>query len=145
MGTRLSSVNWSATWYKIRWRVFERDAFTCQSCGQAAPDVKLEVALKTALADGGSNDLSNLVTSCYACNRGKNSLRMEIAGRTKTNGDKRKPTQGNILIALKDGALTPREIAQKLDIKERNARMAISRLSAKGEIVKVGKSWGLAA
>ena len=28
---------------KIRFEVFKRDAFTCQYCGQMAPDVLLEV------------------------------------------------------------------------------------------------------
>lgn len=56
---------------KIRFEVFKRDKFTCQYCGRMAPDVVLEVDhIKPICADGG-NDILNLVTSCYECNRGK--------------------------------------------------------------------------
>jgi hypothetical protein len=55
----------------IRFEVFKRDSFTCQYCGQKAPDVVLEVDHITPVADGGDNDILNLVTSCKACNSGK--------------------------------------------------------------------------
>jgi dissimilatory sulfite reductase (desulfoviridin) alpha/beta subunit len=56
---------------KIRFEVFKRDAFTCQYCGQMAPDVLLEVDHIKPVASGGKNDLLNLVTACISCNRGK--------------------------------------------------------------------------
>ena len=56
---------------KIRFEVFKRDAFTCQYCGRTAPDVVLEVDHINPIANGGSNDLMNLITSCHDCNRGK--------------------------------------------------------------------------
>ena len=56
---------------KIRFEVFKRDAFTCQYCGQMAPDVLLEVDHIKPVASGGKNDLLNLVTACINCNRGK--------------------------------------------------------------------------
>lgn len=55
----------------IRFEVFKRDAFTCQYCGQKAPDVVLEIDHITPVADGGDNDIMNLVTACRACNAGK--------------------------------------------------------------------------
>ena len=56
---------------KIRFEVFKRDSFTCQYCGRKAPDVVLEVDhIKPIKADG-SNDMMNLITSCFDCNRGK--------------------------------------------------------------------------
>lgn len=56
---------------KIRFEVFKRDNFTCQYCGRKAPDVVLEVDHLKPVADGGDNDILNLVTSCKDCNRGK--------------------------------------------------------------------------
>ena len=55
----------------IRFEVFKRDSFTCQYCGQKSPDVVLEVDHITPVADGGDNDILNLVTACKACNAGK--------------------------------------------------------------------------
>lgn len=56
---------------KIRFEVFKRDKFTCQYCGRSAPDVVLEVDHIKPVAEGGSNDVMNLITSCFDCNRGK--------------------------------------------------------------------------
>lgn len=56
---------------KIRFEVFKRDSFTCQYCGKRAPDVILEVDHIHPVADGGTNDVMNLVTSCHDCNAGK--------------------------------------------------------------------------
>lgn len=56
---------------KIRFEVFKRDKFTCQYCGRSAPDVVLEVDHIKPVAEGGDNDIMNLVTSCAECNRGK--------------------------------------------------------------------------
>lgn len=55
----------------VRFEVFKRDSFTCQYCGQKSPDVVLEVDHITPVADGGDNDILNLVTACKACNAGK--------------------------------------------------------------------------
>ena len=56
---------------KTRFEVFKRDSFTCQYCGKSAPDVILEVDHIIPVAQGGTDDLFNLVTSCRDCNRGK--------------------------------------------------------------------------
>ena len=55
----------------VRFEVFKRDSFRCQYCGRSAPDVILEVDHIVPVAEGGKNDLLNLVTSCRDCNRGK--------------------------------------------------------------------------
>ena len=55
----------------VRFEVFKRDSFTCQYCGKSAPDVVLEVDHIIPVAKGGDNDLSNLITACFDCNRGK--------------------------------------------------------------------------
>lgn len=56
---------------KIRFEVFKRDRFTCQYCGETAPSVVLECDHIHPVAEGGTNDLLNLVTSCKGCNIGK--------------------------------------------------------------------------
>lgn len=59
---------------KARFQIFQRDSFTCQYCGRKPPDVVLWIDHVVAVANGGSNDSVNLVTSCDACNRGKGCL-----------------------------------------------------------------------
>lgn len=56
---------------KTRFEVFKRDSFTCQYCGAKSPDVNLELDHITPVSKGGDNELLNLVTSCFDCNRGK--------------------------------------------------------------------------
>jgi hypothetical protein len=55
----------------MRFEVFKRDLFTCQYCGRKSPDVVLEIDHITPVANGGDNDILNLVTACRACNAGK--------------------------------------------------------------------------
>lgn len=56
---------------KTRFEVFKRDQFTCQYCGNTPPAVVLEVDHIDAVSNGGDNDIDNLITSCFDCNRGK--------------------------------------------------------------------------
>lgn len=56
---------------KVRFEVFKRDSFTCQYCGRSAPNVILEVDHIVPVAEGGTNEVINLITSCRDCNRGK--------------------------------------------------------------------------
>lgn len=56
---------------KIRFEVFKRDNFKCQYCGRSAPDVVLHVDHIKPVAEGGTGDISNLVTACIDCNLGK--------------------------------------------------------------------------
>lgn len=56
---------------KARFEVFKRDSFTCQYCGVKAPDAILHVDHIDPVANGGGNDLLNLITSCEGCNLGK--------------------------------------------------------------------------
>lgn len=55
----------------LRFDIFRRDKFTCQYCGRRPPDVVLEVDHIAPVSRGGDDDPSNLITSCYECNRGK--------------------------------------------------------------------------
>jgi hypothetical protein len=56
---------------KSRWQVFARDSFTCRYCGKRPPDIILEADHKTSVAQGGKDELENLITACLECNRGK--------------------------------------------------------------------------
>ena len=56
---------------RARFEVFKRDDFTCQYCGRRTPTVILEVDHIVPRADGGSDDIINLRTSCWECNSGK--------------------------------------------------------------------------
>ena len=59
-----------------RFEVFKRDSFTCQYCGAAAPDVILNVDHINPVAHGGTNDILNLITSCFTCNSGKSDKKL---------------------------------------------------------------------
>lgn len=56
---------------RLRFEVLRRDKFTCLYCGKSSPNVILEVDHVVPVVDGGTNDLQNLATSCFECNRGK--------------------------------------------------------------------------
>jgi hypothetical protein len=60
----------------LRFRVLERDNFTCVYCGRNPSDdgVKLEVDHIFPKSRGGTDELANLVTSCRECNQGKKDL-----------------------------------------------------------------------
>jgi hypothetical protein len=56
---------------KLRFDVFKRDLFCCQYCGDVPPNVVLEVDRIEPVCEGGNNDIDNLITACFECNRGK--------------------------------------------------------------------------
>lgn len=56
---------------KLRFEIFKRDCFKCQYCGSDAPKVMLRVDHILPVYEGGTNILSNLITSCFDCNSGK--------------------------------------------------------------------------
>lgn len=62
---------------KLRFEVFKRDKFTCQYCGRKAPDVVLNVDHIKPVAKGGTNNIFNLITSCFECNNGKRDIPLE--------------------------------------------------------------------
>ena len=67
---------------KTRFEVFKRDQFTCQYCGNTPPAVVLEVDHINAVANGGDNDIDNLITSCFDCNRGKGARSLSAVPQT---------------------------------------------------------------
>lgn len=62
---------------KIRFEVFKRDGFKCQYCGQNPPIVTLEVDHINPVSKGGEDDINNLITSCFDCNRGKSNIELK--------------------------------------------------------------------
>lgn len=56
---------------KTRFEVFKRDSFTCQYCGKSAPSILLEIDHIKPISKNGDDDITNLITSCFDCNRGK--------------------------------------------------------------------------
>ncbi len=57
---------------RIRYQVFSRDNFRCRTCGRSVDDgVKLTVDHIRPVDWGGTNEISNLLTLCDECNRGK--------------------------------------------------------------------------
>ena len=64
---------------KIRFNVFKRDGFVCQYCGSAPPGSILEIDHIEPVSQGGSNDVDNLITSCFDCNRGKGAEQLSVS------------------------------------------------------------------
>lgn len=59
---------------RTRFEIFKRDSFKCQYCGKSSPGVVLHIDHIKPVADGGDNDLTNLVTACQSCNLGKSDI-----------------------------------------------------------------------
>lgn len=59
--------------FSIRKRFFvlKRNHFACVRCGASGVGVRLEVHHRVPFAQGGSDNLSNLETLCFDCNRGQ--------------------------------------------------------------------------
>ncbi|MBE9570319.1 MAG: HNH endonuclease [Proteobacteria bacterium] len=130
-------------YYALRWKILERDKFTCQYCGQSAPNVKLEVDHIIPCSDGGRDEEDNLTTSCYACNRGKSTLSIITTRRRSGDSPIVRPrfyvatTQDNIYRLLEtSGEKTAKEIASTLALTENGVRVALSRLFRKGKVCR---------
>lgn len=61
---------------KRRFEVLRRDGFRCVYCGLKASESELHVDHVVPVVDGGSDELSNLVTACIDCNLGKGKTRL---------------------------------------------------------------------
>ena len=65
-------------WEHLRFEVYKRDGFRCIYCGwsrpqdpKGDPSNRLEIDHIKPRAEGGQDELTNLVTSCKRCNSGK--------------------------------------------------------------------------
>lgn len=61
----------------LRFEVFKRDGFACMYCGAHPPEVLLHVDHIIPVADGGGNEITNLITSCAPCNLGKSAKSLD--------------------------------------------------------------------
>lgn len=96
---------------KLRFDVFKRDEFQCVYCGAHPPSVTLQIDHIHPVAEGGSNKIENLITSCQPCNLGKGAKLLS-----------------NVPISLKEKASLIAEQEQQLKgyyevIKEREDRL----------------------
>lgn len=96
---------------KLRFDVFKRDEFQCVYCGAHPPSVVLQIDHIHPVAEGGSNEIDNLITSCQPCNLGKGAKLLS-----------------NVPISLKEKASLIAEQEQQLKgyyevIKEREDRL----------------------
>jgi len=62
---------------KTRFEVFKRDGFQCAYCGKTPPEVTLEVDHIEPISKGGKDDINNLLTACFDCNRGKTNIKLD--------------------------------------------------------------------
>lgn len=93
---------------KVRFEVFKRDSFSCQYCGQSAPDVVLEVDHISPVSKGGKNEILNLITSCWTCNSGKSNRELDddsIVAKQKAQLDElnEKRSQLEMMLKWRDG------------------------------------------
>ena len=84
---------------KLRFEIFKRDAFTCQYCGGHPPEQILHVDHIVPVAEGGENNIDNLVTSCSACNLGKGatpltSVPLSLADKVKLIAEQEEQIRG---------------------------------------------------
>lgn len=57
-------------WLILREIVQKRDHYRCRECFRERPNVQLQVHHKVEKRQGGTDDLSNLVTLCTECHAG---------------------------------------------------------------------------
>ncbi len=68
-----------STGKRLRFKVFERDNFTCQYCGKHPPEVILHLDHVYPVSKGGKDEIENLITSCADCNLGKSDRELGTA------------------------------------------------------------------
>ncbi len=69
VSSKESKNDYPPDWERIRRRILQRDKYQCQNqdCDAQAGTAELHVHHKKPLSEGGSNDLSNLITLCQDC------------------------------------------------------------------------------
>ena len=138
-------------YYALRWQILERDNFTCQYCGQRAPDAKLEIDHIIPVEEDGKDTEDNLITSCYACNRGKSGLMIRRKRASKRNPAKPYSgiekvfdtpfRQAEILKIVQDHpeGINAKVISKSANIATNNTRVVLFRLFKKGLVRRIRK------
>lgn len=83
-------------WPERRRSVYQRDNYTCQSCGRSGGpngDAELHAHHVTPISQGGSHQLSNLVTLCRDCHNAQHSHDI-----TQDDSNAASPTDGWVLL-----------------------------------------------
>lgn len=64
----------SSTLWLRSYKIYERDDFRCAYCGRSSIEDSLTLSIDHIVpqCQGGSNEISNLITSCRVCNSSKN-------------------------------------------------------------------------
>jgi len=60
-----------------RFKLLERDNFTCQYCGRKSQEVTLQIDHIIPVSKGGTSEYSNLITACIDCNIGKSDVMLD--------------------------------------------------------------------
>lgn len=96
---------------RLRFDVFKRDDFACQYCGRKTPAVVLECDHIVPIAEGGGDEIENLTTSCFDCNRGKGARSLTTK---RTNADLK---ERRLLIADQEAQLRAynRAVRERID------------------------------
>lgn len=135
-------------YYALRFQILERDNWTCQYCGQYAPNVRLEIDHKVPIVNGGSDNADNLVTACWACNRGKEGLRVRKQvkeGQNKTQQVMLEPTKIDQVYSMiaEQAGITAKEIAIAIGISQGHASRILTKLKDRQFVEKMGiKKYG---
>ena len=122
-----------SSWYRVRWAILLRDDFTCRYCGQFAPNVMLHVDHIRPVTEGGTDDHSNLITACTACNQGKEGFRAHHAlrGAAPTRPAPRRDTikaRLREILATAQGDPDIRQLAQNFNTSDEVIRVTLWRL-----------------
>jgi 5-methylcytosine-specific restriction endonuclease McrA len=86
MASALRDTGSTARWRKIRQRILERDAYTCQGCGLEGNTVDHIIARSL----GGGDEENNLQCLCFRCNSAKGGINRQNAksGKNGKNADR---------------------------------------------------------
>lgn len=63
---------------RTRFKVLERDGYRCRYCGRTSQEVAIDVDHIVPVREGGTDELSNLVSACVDCNMGKSGHPLEM-------------------------------------------------------------------
>lgn len=137
-------------WFTLRWKILERDGFTCRYCGRSAPSVPLEVDHIIPLEDGGTDDETNLATACWPCNHGKAGLKMVTRRLIRTSQPRTIYPHGSDALSISRQLLeiiqaspgkTTLELAYSLGAKPATLRSLAKRWRDRGVIEKRDGEW----
>ena len=110
----------------MRSQVLHRDGNSCVYCGISGDEVPLEMDHRVPISKGGSNKMSNLLSSCRKCNVLKADKIWAIPLKTRSIPEeaKKDPLVGKFLHLFKSRKPTDREV-EFLDIKSQGQIIGI--------------------